>query len=117
MMKRLKEKYFKWIFMFIVVLLATGCAPGPPPPPIFPGFEWIIVAVLVIAAGVLLWRKLDVSQPKKEDHFAEALNAIHHQLKELEEQIDRLEKMNKKEKKKIATKKGEKQKGENTDKS
>ncbi len=116
-MKRLKERDFKWVFIVIVVLLATGCAPGPPPPPVFPGFEWIIVAVLVIAAGVLLWRKLDVSQPKKEDHLAEVLNAIHRQLKELEEKIDKLEKMDKKEKKKSATKRTEKQKDENTDKS
>lgn len=99
-MKQFLLKNIKWLWLFVVVLLLTGCAPGPPPPPVFPGFEWIIVAVLVIAAGVLLWRKLDVSQPKKEDHFTEVLNDIHRRLKELEEKLDKLEKTDKKENKK-----------------
>ena len=98
-MKQILLKNKKWLALPVLALLATGCAPGPPPPPVFPGFEWIIVAVLVIAAGILLWRKLDVSQPKKEDHLTEVLNDIHHQLKNLEKKIDKLDKLNRKENK------------------
>lgn len=79
-----------------MVLLVSGCAPGPPPPPVFPGLEWIIVAVLVIAAGILLWRKLDVSRPSKDDHLTEVLNEMNRQLKNLEDKIDKLLEMSKK---------------------
>ncbi len=96
-MKQFLTKNKKWLALPLLALLATGCAPGPPPPPLFPGFEWIIVAILIIAAGILLWRKLDVSQPKKEDHLTEVLNDIYRQLKNLEKKIDQLEKQNKKE--------------------
>ncbi len=91
-MKQFLSKNKKWFWLSAVILLVTGCAPGPPPPPVFPGFEWIIVAVLVIAAGVLLWRKLDVSQPKKEDHFTEVLNDIHRRLRDIEEKLDKTDK-------------------------
>ena len=102
-MKKFLQKSKKWLGLPALVLLVTGCAPGPPPPPVFPGFEWIIVAVLVIAAGVLLWRKLDVSRPTKDDHITEVLNDIHRQLKTLEKKMDKLEKRNKKEDKKNET--------------
>jgi len=95
-MKKFMKKGKKWFWLLVITIMVTGCAPGPPPPPIFPGLEWIIVAVLVIAAGILLWRKLDVSQPAKEDHLTEVLNAINQRMKILEEKIDKLEEMSKK---------------------
>ncbi len=85
-----------WFWILVLVLLVSGCAPGPPPPPVFPGLEWIIVAVLVIAAGILLWRKLDVSRPSKDDHLTEVLNEMNRQLKNLEDKIDKLLEMSKK---------------------
>jgi len=85
-----------WFWILVLVLLVSGCAPGPPPPPVFPGLEWIIVAVLVIAAGILLWRKLDVSRPSKDDHLTEVLNEMNRQLKNLEDKIDKLSEMSKK---------------------
>jgi hypothetical protein len=95
-MKRFIQKSKKWLWLPVIAFLVTGCAPGPPPPPVFPGFEWFIIAVLVMGAGILLWRKLDVSKPPKEDHLTEVLNEMNRQLKKLEEKLDNLEKISKK---------------------
>ena len=84
--KRTKLIYFLGIFVFL-----TSCTPGPPPPPIFPGFEWIILAS-VIFLGVFLWKKYLTKDPIKTNYITEALNAINQQLKELEKKIDELEK-------------------------
>ncbi len=97
MKKILKSK--KWLGLVFMGIILTACAPGPPPPPVFPGFEWMMVALLIIVAGVLLWRKLDVSHPKQEDHLSEVLNDIHRQLKKMEKKIEELEKKMPKDKK------------------
>jgi len=87
-----KLKKTKLIYFIGILALLTGCAPGPPPPPpIFPGFEWVIIA-LVIFLGVILWKKYSAKEPLKTDYITEALNAINQQLKELEIKIDALEK-------------------------
>ncbi len=81
------------IYFLGSIVLLTGCAPGPPPPlpPIFPGFEWIIIAV-VIFLGVFIWKRYSAKEPLKTNYITEALNAINQQLKQLEKKIDELEK-------------------------
>ncbi len=81
------------LIFFGLVALLSGCAPGPPLPPIFPGFDWLIMAfVIVVFSGVFGWRKFSSEKPVKTDYLAEALNAINQKLIELEKKIDILEK-------------------------
>ncbi len=86
-----KLKITKLIYFLSILVLLTSCAPGPPLPPIFPGFEWVIIA-LVIFLGVILWKRYLTQEPLKTNYITEALNAINQQLKELEKKIDELEK-------------------------
>jgi hypothetical protein len=83
----------KIIYVSGIFILLTACTPGPPPPPppIFPGFEWLIIA-LVVFLGVFLWKKYLTQEPVNTNYITEALNAINQQLKELEKKIDELEK-------------------------
>ena len=85
------SKKTKLIYSLGILAFLTSCAPGPPPPPIFPGFEWVIIAV-VIFLGVFLWKKYLTKEPLKTNYITEALNAINQQLKELEKKMDELEK-------------------------
>ena len=84
--KQIKSIYFLGIFIFI-----TGCTPGPPPPPLFPGFEWLIIALAIFLA-VFLWKRYLTEKPLKTNYLTDALNAINQQLKILEKKIDELEK-------------------------
>ncbi len=88
----------KIIYFIAIFPLLNGCAPGPPPPPIFPGFEWVIIAV-VIFLGFFLWKRLSTQKPLETNYITDALNAINQQLKELEKKIDELEKKQDHEKK------------------
>ncbi len=86
-----KSKISILIYSLGILAFLTSCAPGPPPPPIFPGFEWVIIAV-VIFLGVFLWKRYSTQEPLKTNYITDALNAINQQLKELEKKIDALEK-------------------------
>jgi hypothetical protein len=88
----IKKSYLsRLIYFFIAAVLLTGCAPGPPPPPIFPGFEWLIIVIAVLAA-VIIWKEYISANPRKTEHLTEALNEIHQQLKELEKKLNDIEK-------------------------
>ncbi len=81
--------------VLIIVLLATGCAPGPPPP-IPPGLfsagiGWIVVGLLIWGA-ILLWKNPNSTKPNKTDQLTETLNAINERLTALEEKMNQLEK-------------------------
>ncbi|NOZ13417.1 MAG: hypothetical protein GXO69_07180 [Acidobacteria bacterium] len=83
-------KVFCRICLFFLLFSFWACAPGPPPPP-FPGFEWIILGVFALA-GILIWKKTTAAETPKPHALEETLNALNEQLKKLEEKIDRLEK-------------------------
>ncbi len=88
----------EWFPILIIVLLITGCAPGPPPP-IPPGLfsagiGWILVGLLVWGA-ILLWKNFNSNKVSKTDHLADALNAINDRLSALEKKINQSEKNNK----------------------
>ncbi len=89
-MKKISKKT-KLIYLSGILVFLTSCAPGPPPPPIFPGVEWIIIAV-VIFLGVFLLKRVPVKKPEETNYITDALNAINQQLKELEKKIEELEK-------------------------
>ncbi len=91
-----KSKKTKWIYFISIVLLFAGCALGPPPP-IFPGFEWLIIAI-VIWIGIFLWNKYSYEKPEEPSYLTETLNAINQRLKELEEKINELRKKQNQEK-------------------
>jgi len=79
--------------IFGMFFLLTGCAPGPPIPPIFPHFEWLIITfILIVFFCILGWQKFLPEKPVKIDYLTEALNAINQKLIELEKKIDELEK-------------------------
>ena len=80
----------KWIFSLGIISFLTGCAPPPPLPPIFPGFEWLIIGI-VIWIGVFLWKKYSSEKPVQKDYVTDALNAINNQLKILEKRIKKFE--------------------------
>ncbi len=86
-----RSKKTKLIYLLGVLVFLTSCSPGPPPPPIFPGFEWVIIAV-VILLGVFLLQRVPTKKPLETNYITDALNAINQQLKELEKKIDELEK-------------------------
>jgi len=81
------------IFGVSVAGLFVGCAPGPPPPPLFPGpgGEWIVIVTLGIV-GFFLWRYFEKRESPQKDYLTDVLNGIHQQLKRLEKQIEKLEK-------------------------
>jgi len=83
------SKKTKLIYTLGILAFLTSCTPGPPPP-IFPGFEWVIIAVLIFL-GVFLWKRYSTQEPLKTNYITDALNAINQQLKELEKKIDELE--------------------------
>ena len=95
-MKNKSEKRIKWIYLLGIIPFFTGCAMGPPPPPpVFPGFEWLIIGLMVFI-GIFLWKKFDSSEPLKTHYLTEVLNAINQRLKILEKKIDNLEETNEK---------------------
>jgi len=84
------------IYFLGILLLLTGCGPGPPLPPIRPVFEWLFIA-LVVYLGVFSWKKYSSEKPAQisekpvqTDDLGEALHVINQQLKELEKKIDEL---------------------------
>ena len=82
----------KLFYLLGILAFLTSCAPSmPPPPPIFPGFEWIIIAVIIFL-GVFLLKRTQDKKPEDTNYITDALNAINQQLKELEKKIDELEK-------------------------
>ena len=87
-----KSKKIVFVCFFGITILFAGCSPGPPLPPIFPGFEWLIFAAAIVA-GIALWVKYSAEKPTEIDYLTEALNSINRQLNELEKKIDELEKM------------------------
>ncbi len=99
MYKKAKIIYYFSLIIFFADL--AGCAPGPPPPPppIFPGFEWLIIAI-VIFLGIVAWKKYSSTESLKTDYLTETLNAINKQLKQLEKKIEQLEENQTKEHKK-----------------
>ena len=87
-----RSKKTKLIFLLGILVFLTSCAPGPPPPPpIFPGFEWVIIAVAIFL-GIFLLKRASTKNPLETNYITDALNAINQQLKELEKKIDALEK-------------------------
>jgi len=84
-----KLKKTQGIYFIGIIALLAGCTPGPPPPPIFPGFEWLIIG-FIIFVSIFLWKKISSKEPVKTDYLTEAINAINKQLKELEKKIDEL---------------------------
>jgi len=92
----LRKRTRLWSILAIASLL-TGCAPGPPPPPIFPGLfgfglGWLITGIL-IWTGFLFLKNRPKEKPKT-DHLTEAMNAINQRLKVLEEKIEQMENNN-----------------------
>ena len=87
--KKLKKKT-QWIYLSGIIPFLTGCTPGPPLPPIFPGFEWLIIG-FVVWIGIVLWRKHASAEPLKTHYLTEVLNAINQRLKILEGRIGELE--------------------------
>jgi len=88
-------KKVAWLLLVLSMLMViTGCAPGPPPP--LPpwlfgaGANWIAM-MLLVWISLLLWKNLDMSRSHSQDHLTEALNAINDRLTVLEEKIERLE--------------------------
>ncbi len=84
-----------WAPLLAVVLAATGCAPGPPPP-VFPalfgfGVGWLIVALLAWI-GIMLWKRHGPEPSRRTDYLTEAINGIHKRLNLLEDRIEQLEK-------------------------
>ena len=87
-----RSKKTKLIFLLGILVFLTSCAPGPPPPPpIFPGFEWVIIAAIILF-GIFLLKTFSTKKPLETNYITDALNAINQQLKELEKKIDALEK-------------------------
>ncbi|NOZ12765.1 MAG: hypothetical protein GXO69_03840 [Acidobacteria bacterium] len=82
--------FFSRAGLFFLIFSSEACAPGPPPP-LFPGFEWIILGFFALA-GILIWKKTTADEAPKPHALEETLNALNEQLKKLEEKIDRLEK-------------------------
>ena len=81
--------------VLIILLLITGCTPGPPPP-IPPGLfsagiGWIVVGLLIWGA-ILLWKNLNSTKTNKTDQLTDALNAINDRLTALEEKMNQPEK-------------------------
>jgi len=83
------------LFPLVLIPFIAGCAPGPPLPPLFPGFEWLIIA-LAIWLAAFLWKKHISTEPLQSHYITEMLNAIHQQLNALEKRIELLEKRHKK---------------------
>ena len=77
------------IFFIGIMAFVASCAPGPPPPPMFPGFEWLIIG-LIVFVSIFLWKEISFKEPLKTNYLTEAINAINRQLKELEKKIDEL---------------------------
>ncbi len=93
-MYRYLRKKAEWFPILIIVLLITGCAPGPPPP-IPPGLfsagiGWILVGLLVWGA-ILLWKNFNSNKVTKTDYLIDALNAINDRLSALEKKINQSE--------------------------
>ena len=93
-------KFNKATFFYLVsiFLFLISCAPGPPPPPIFPGFEWFLIAALIFVV-VFLFKTVSTKKPLETNYITDALNAINRHLNELEKKIDELEKKQGNEKK------------------
>lgn len=95
-MKKDVEGKTKWLYALGIIPFVTGCAPGPPLPPVFPGLigfgvEWIVVGFLVWA-GILLWKKYSPLMSSKRNHPTEAVDIINQRVRTLEEKVEELEK-------------------------
>ena len=92
----IKKNLPKILLMVAAVSGVSGCAPGPPVPPLFgPGND--LVVFLGLGGIVLfLWLYFDSKKSPDTTHAAEILNDIHQQLKRLEEKIEKVEKQCKK---------------------
>ncbi len=86
--------------LMLAVFFLAGCTPGPPPPPIFPGFEWLVVGFIVLIAAILLWRRCSPKETSKTDYLTDAINAMSKRIEELEKKIDELNKKQNKKKNK-----------------
>lgn len=82
-----------------LIFLIAGCAPGPPPPSLIHGFGWLI-AGLVLWIGYLFLTKKDDANPTKKQYQDEILNSVNHRLKVLEDKIEEVEEILKKDKQK-----------------
>jgi len=87
---------FPGIVTIVIILLLQACnryppVPRPPPIPILPRFEWLVVG-LIIFAGAVLWKKVIFKEPVREEYLTEAINDINDQLLEIEKKIDELKK-------------------------
>ncbi len=97
MQKLLYKNAGLW-FVLTIILPFSGCAPGPPPPPVFPGLfgfgmGWLVIGIL-IWAGILFLKNSRPEEKPKADYLTEALNAINQRLKTLEEKMEQREEHN-----------------------
>ena len=82
----------KQLFFFSLMFLIAGCAPGPPLPPLLHGFGWLI-AGLVLWIGYLFLTKNNDVAPTKKQYQDEILNSVNHRLKVLEDKIEKIEEL------------------------
>ncbi len=96
-MRRYVRNTVKGVPIFVLLLIASGCALGPlppTPPGLFgAGISWIITGLLVWCA-ILLWKILNSYQKPGTDHLTDAINAINDRLTILEERMNQEERNN-----------------------
>ena len=87
------KKQIGWFALALVFL--SGCAPGPPAPPMPPG-SWmagvggLFLLGLVFLAAVF-WKSFAEPKPPRTNYLTDALNDIQKRVKELEKKIEKLE--------------------------
>ena len=81
----------KYLLVYGSVFELSGCAPGPPFSSAFPEVEWVSMGIIVLF-GFLLCRKEKRSDITLPPFLIDVLNDLTHQLKEIKEKIETLEK-------------------------